>query len=374
MASGQPTFDAESLINADKHGKKWLDRPHQEDSLHDLVSEHKYDFNISYLSNYHLFISKIQHPFGTAVLQSPTYRDLQWKHETGKDDAFSTAQYQAYNEFEQFLQDNVQGAVDKQFSTLSSAERRLITVKTLLLIRCAPAGTIDTEKILKSRGSKGFIEVSEEASYPLTGTPPGSSLKDIRVLILKGALNETELQAYTAADQVTAEQGDGDEPRPPRRSAGGAHGLSGLFEIDGIESPVELNSHPGRTTFLNQIFHNLNGGSPGNAVDELINYYENVIRGHIKKFTAGQCNSVTGTYQESTYCEESGMEAIWLAKSGPKGLLARTEGWENNPAGGMMRRGAAYMRMFEAYLKTSPTDAYCSSADRAKVHRKWNTM
>ena len=90
-----------------------------------------------------------------------------------------------------------------------------------------------------------------------------------------------ELQAYTAADQVTAEQGEGDEPRPPRRSAGGAHGLSGLFEIEGIESPVELNSHPGITTFLRQIFHNLNGGSPGNAVDELINYYENVIRGHI---------------------------------------------------------------------------------------------
>ena len=133
--------------------------------------------------------------------------------------------------------------------------------------------------------------------------------------------------------------------------------VSGLFEIEGIESPVELNSHPGRTTFLNQIFHNLNGGSPGNAVDELINYYENVIRGHIKKFTAGQRNSVTGIIQESAYCEESGMEAIWLAKSGPKGLLARTEGWENNPAGGMMRRGAAYMRMFDAYLKTGTTDA-----------------
>ena len=69
-------------------------------------------------------------------------------------------------------------------------------------------------------------------------------------------------------------------------------------------------------------------------MDELINYYENVIRGHIKKFTAGQRNSVTGIIQESAYCEESGMEAIWLAKSGPKGLLARTEGWENNPAGG----------------------------------------
>jgi len=30
MASGQPTFDAESCINSDKHGKKWHDRPHQE--------------------------------------------------------------------------------------------------------------------------------------------------------------------------------------------------------------------------------------------------------------------------------------------------------------------------------------------------------
>lgn len=39
-----------------------------------------------------------------------------------------------------------------------------------------------------------------------------------------------------------------------------------------------------------------------------------------------------GNIQESAYCKESGMEAMWLAKSEPKGLLARTEGWENNPA------------------------------------------
>ena len=61
MASGQPTFDAESLVKSDNNGKKWYDRPHTEDALHDLVLEHKYDFNLGYMSNLKLFESKIQH-------------------------------------------------------------------------------------------------------------------------------------------------------------------------------------------------------------------------------------------------------------------------------------------------------------------------
>ena len=72
MALGQPTFDAESLVNPDKKGGQWRDRPHHEDALHELVLEHKYDFNIGYLSNRKLFESKFSHHFGTAVLESPT--------------------------------------------------------------------------------------------------------------------------------------------------------------------------------------------------------------------------------------------------------------------------------------------------------------
>ena len=327
MASGRPTFDAESLVKPDNHGKKWYERPHTEDALHDLVLEHKYDFNLGYLSNLRLFESKIQHHFGTAVLESPTYRDLMWRYETEENDAFSSAQYKAYNDFEHFLRDNIQGKVENHFTTLPPDERRLITAKILRLVRCAPAGTIETDTI---RGIS-FTETAESEQFSLDKTPrtgEASSLKKLRVLILKDALEGPERAAYTAADQATAAAGEGEGVGPGRRSADATQGLSGLFAIDGKESPAELNTAPGITAFLNQIYHNLNSGSPGNAVDKLIDYYEKVIKGPIKKFTSDEF--ATREAFEKTYCAESGMEAIWLAKSKPKGLLAKTEGWENN--------------------------------------------
>ena len=100
---------------------------------------------------------------------------------------------------------------------------------------------------------------------------------------------------------------------------------------------------------MNQIYHNLNGGSPGNAVDELIDYFEEMIKGPIIKLEEEEKNP-DGTAKPKAYCKESGMEPIWLAKSKPRGLLAKTEGWENNPAGGMMRRGPAYLCMFQAFI------------------------
>ena len=136
-----------------------------------------------------------------------------WRYETEENDAFSTAQYKAYNDFEHFLRDNIQGKVENHFAALPPDERRLITAKILRLVRCAPAGTIETD----TKRGISFTETAESEQFSLDKTPrtgEASSLKKLRVLILKDALEGPERAAYTAADQATAAAGEGEGVGP----------------------------------------------------------------------------------------------------------------------------------------------------------------
>jgi len=88
--------------------------------------EHKYDFNLGCLSNLELFESKIQHHFGTGKIRKVLGTYL------ARYDAFSSAQYKAYNDFEHFLRDNIQRKVESQFAALATDSQ--ISISTHLAV------------------------------------------------------------------------------------------------------------------------------------------------------------------------------------------------------------------------------------------------
>ena len=180
--SWQPTFDQDTS-KSDSSGK-WPSKQHLEPSLHDLVVEHKYDWQLGTNGNKKLFTKAIQHPMGDLITNTPTFTDLKWWHSTGAPDTFSNVMYEAIDDFENSLFNQVKDLVDREFSEQDKDTRDKLIKAICRLARCVPAGAINANKILDPSGStKPWIGASDETVFTsirssnlyLEGFPPNKS-------------------------------------------------------------------------------------------------------------------------------------------------------------------------------------------------------
>ena len=140
--------DADTATNTAKVKTNWPKRPHTEPQLHDLVTEVKYEIALGFNGNKRLFKSKITHFKGVAVMDSPTFNDMMWRFETGEPNSFSNSEYEAMNDFENHLFSEVSKLVKEEFQTKNQGELKRMTSIILKLLRVAPAGPINVNKIL----------------------------------------------------------------------------------------------------------------------------------------------------------------------------------------------------------------------------------
>ena len=75
----------------------------KETPLHTLAKQLKYDKARGVNYNVEVLASAIQHPFGEALLKSPSYCDFRCFYETKSQSSFTDALYNALNEFEEFI-------------------------------------------------------------------------------------------------------------------------------------------------------------------------------------------------------------------------------------------------------------------------------
>jgi len=85
----------------------------------------------------------------SSVVDTPTFSDLKWWDNEGVPDAFSSAMYDAFNDFENYLLNAVKDQIDTHFEACDQQTRSLLAANTLRLLRCVPAGALDTSKFLK---------------------------------------------------------------------------------------------------------------------------------------------------------------------------------------------------------------------------------
>jgi len=72
---------------------------------------------------------------------------------------------------------------------------------------------------------------------------------------------------------------------------------------------------------------------------------------HFSQSVAMAANIVFWSYTHKTGCE-----SIYVARNCPKVYLSLLEGWHKSPIGGSMRRGLAWIRLFEGYCKNGMSD------------------
>jgi len=100
---------------------------------------------------------------GDLVVATPTFTDLKWWHSTGAPDTFSNVMYEAIDDFENSLFNQVKDLVDREFSELDKGTRDKLIKAICRLARCVPAGAINANKILDPSGStKPWIGASDE--------------------------------------------------------------------------------------------------------------------------------------------------------------------------------------------------------------------
>ena len=75
----------------------------KEAPLHTLATQLKYDKSRGVNYNVEVLASAIQHPYGEALLSSPSYCDFRFFYETKSQSSYSDALYNALNEFEEFV-------------------------------------------------------------------------------------------------------------------------------------------------------------------------------------------------------------------------------------------------------------------------------
>ena len=82
---------------------------------------------------------------GEFIMDTPTYRDMMWYHKYGQPDYYSQTTYNAFNDFEGWLQEQVKAAVQEHLGKrgVTEEECSYLVGKILRLIRCVPAGEID---------------------------------------------------------------------------------------------------------------------------------------------------------------------------------------------------------------------------------------
>ena len=140
----QPTFEQETTKSGNNSG--WPDKPHSEAALHEFTTQYKYDQSLGSEGNKSQFTKYFIHPMAESVLETPTFSDLKWWNEEGTSDAFSSGMYDALNDFESYLHSVVKDHIDDHFQSLEQSHRSKLIANTLRLLRCVPAGSLDTKK------------------------------------------------------------------------------------------------------------------------------------------------------------------------------------------------------------------------------------
>ena len=140
----QPTFEQETTKSGNNSG--WPDKPHSEAALHEFTTQYKYDQSLGSEGNKTQFSKYFIHPMAESVLETPTFSDLKWWNEEGTSDAFSSGMYDALNDFESYLHSVVKDHIDDHFQSLEQSHRSKLIANTLRLLRCVPAGSLDTKK------------------------------------------------------------------------------------------------------------------------------------------------------------------------------------------------------------------------------------
>ena len=262
---------------------------------------------------------------GDLVVDAPTFTDLKWWHETGAPDTFSNTMYEAIQDFENFLFNQVKDLIGSNFSEQDKDTREKLIKAICRLTRCVPAGVINANQILDPSGSKKPWIGASDGPYRFDPSPRDDDKSNLRVLIL-GLL-----------EQSTDDAGN----------------LSGLFEIENANAKPELVAAPGISTFMRSMYHNT---VRSDNIYRLIQHFEDELSGLIQK--EPDLEKITdpalkALARETTFTETTGCESIYVAKSMPHGFLAMLEGWSKSPIGGNTASMSTFATLRYASIKSN---------------------